>query len=239
MSEPKYRDYEWLYTQYYEKERSITEIADELDVDHTTISKWRRKLDVPKPSATVELDCPVCGKTFEEYQSRIDRVEHANVCSPSCHYEGRSTGIIGRNVEDGYDVEPTFLQRECENCGVKFITTPSEDNLHCSRECFLEVHSNRMSGEGNPAYVDGSSREKRCWRGEDWNKIRLKVYERDNYTCQRCGQKCISRSDFDGNNGGRIIQAHHIRPYQTPEDNDLDNLLTLCASCHAEVENKE
>lgn len=237
VSERKYRDYDWLYSEYYEKERPITELAEELDVDHTTISKWRRKLGVPKPTATVELECPVCGDDFEEYQSRVDRTEHANVCSRECHYEGRRQGIIGRNVgEDGYDVEPTHLDRECKNCGVEFVTTPAEDNLHCSRDCFLELHSERMNGEGNPAWVDGSSRDKRCWRGEDWDEIRLKVYERDEYTCQRCGVDCISRRDYNGENGDRIIQAHHIDPYESPEDNNLDNLVTLCSSCHTEVE---
>ena len=232
----KYRNREWLFEQYVDKGRSITDIAEELGVDHTTISKWRRKLNIPKPSKKVELECPVCGDTFTRYKSKVERANHANVCSRTCHYEGRSLGIIDRDVEGGYNVEPTVYQRECKNCGGEFSTTATEDYQHCSRGCFLEAHSDRMTGKGNPAYIDGSTKEKRCYRGPHWAKTRKKVYERDNYTCQRCGVKCISRKAFNGENGEKLIQAHHINGYESPDSNTMDNLVTLCASCHGEVE---
>ena len=239
MGKPLYRDKEWLQKEYVENGRSITDIADQLGIDHTTVSKWRRKLGVPKPSQEVELECPVCGSEFTRTQSKVDRVNHANVCSRSCHYKARSMGIIGRDIEGGYDVEPTVYERECDNCGEEFNTTASEDYDHCSRECFLEAHSDHMAGQGNPAYVDGTSKKKRCYRGPHWAKTRKEVYQRDGYTCQRCGVKCISRKAYNGENGGKLIQAHHIKEYETPEDNTLDNLTTLCARCHGEVEGGE
>lgn len=237
--EPKYRDEDWLHEQYVEKGRSITDIADELDVDHTTISKWRRRLDIPKPSRTVELECPVCGDEFTRTKAKVERVEHTNVCSRECIYEGRSEGIIGRQVDGGYDVSETVHTRECPVCGDEFDTTASEDYKHCSRQCFLDAHSERMAGEGNPSYIDGSSYDKRCHRGAHWERERKKVYERDDYTCRRCGRKCISRDKFNGSDGDRIIQAHHVNGYDSPEDNTLDNLVTLCARCHGEVEGGE
>lgn len=232
----KYRDPDWLREQYVEKQRSLKDIASELGVDHTTVSKWRRRLDVPKPTAKKTLECPVCSKEFERTRSKIERAKHANVCSRECHYKARSEGIIGRDVQGGYDTEPTTLKRECENCGSVFHTTLSEDYKHCSRGCFLTVHSERMAGESNPAYAGGESQEKRSYRGPHWAKTRQRVYERDGYTCQRCAVKCISRRDYDGQNGGKLIQAHHIEAYEAPEDNTMDNLVTLCASCHGAVE---
>ena len=234
--ERKYRNREWLYEEYVEKRRPITDIADELGCDHTTISKWRRKLGIPKPSRSVELECPVCDDTFTRSVSEVERTKHANVCSRECIYEARSRGIIGREVKGGYDVSETTFTKECPACGEEFTTTASKDYRHCSRDCFLDMHSERMSDEGNPAYVDGSTKEKRCYRGSNWVRIRRRVYERDGYTCQRCGVKCISRSDYNGENGGEIIQAHHISGYEDESDNELDNLITLCASCHSEVE---
>ena len=236
MEEPKYRDGDWLRREYYEKQRTITEIADELGVDHTTVSKWRRKLDIPKPSAKVTLECPVCGDGFTRTKSKVERAKHANVCSRECLYEGRSEGIIGREVKGGYDTSETEYTKECPACGDEFTTMASEDYRHCSRECFLDMHSERMSGEGNPAFVNGSSRQRRCYRGSNWARIRREVYERDDYTCQRCGVKCVSRDNYDGTNGERIIQAHHIGGYESPKDNKLAELVTLCASCHGEVE---
>jgi len=236
MGKPKYRDEDWLRKEYYENGRTITDIADELGVDHTTVSKWRRKLDVPKPPRTVELECPVCGDEFTRRKSNVERAKHANVCSRECLYEARSRGIIGREVNGGYDTSPTVHERECPACGGAFGTTASEDYKYCSRECFLSEHSENMAGESNPAYVDGSSQEKRSHRGPHWEHKRKRAYERDGYTCQRCGVDCISRRNYDGSNGDRIIQAHHIDGYESPDDNTLENLVTLCVSCHAEVE---
>jgi len=285
MDKPKYRDKDWLHRQYVERGRSITDIADELGVDHTTISKWRRKLDIPKPSAKVTLECPVCGDEFTRSKSRIERAKHASVCSRDCHYQGRSEGIIKREVEGGYkhshyagesngqarvgaeentvEIDCRFCgdsfqapesqdrvycsrqcyeqsrnrqQATCSKCGDKFTHPSSDDRKYCSRTCFESVHSKRMAGENNPAYKDGSAADKRCHRGPHWSRIRRRVYERDEYTCQRCGVKCISRGDYDGTNGERIIQAHHINGYESPEDNDLSELVTLCASCHGAVE---
>lgn len=232
----KYRDADWLHRQYVEKQRSLKDIADELDVDHTTISKWRRKLEIPKPTAKKTLKCPVCGGEFKRTRSKIERAKHANVCSRECQYKGRSMGVIGRDVEGSYDTKPTTVKRECENCGDTFHTTLSEDCKHCSRECFLAVHSDRMAGEGNPAYIDSSSKDKRCYRGPHWAQKRQQVYERDGYSCQRCGVRCISRRDYNGENGEKLIQAHHIDGYESPESNSMDNLVTLCASCHGAVE---
>lgn len=236
MDGPRYRDREWLREQYFERGRTLTDIAAELGVDHTTISKWRRKLDIPKPTRTIDLDCPVCGTAFTRTRAKVERAKHANVCSRECLYEGRSVGIICREVKDGYDTSPTTHERECSVCGETFHTTASEDYKHCSRACFLDAHSERMAGDGNPAYMDGSEREKRCDRGPHWARIRRRAYERDGYTCQRCARKCISRGDYDGSNGESLIQAHHIDGYETPDDNALDNLITLCARCHGEVE---
>lgn len=236
MGKRKYRDSEWLKQEYYDKERSITSIAEELGVDHTTISKWRRKLEVPKPTSKVILECPVCGDNYTRHKSKVKRAKHASVCSRECHYKGREMGIIKREVNGGYDTSPEIIERECAECADMFGTTRSQDYKYCSRDCFLDAHSKDMAGENNPAYKDGSASEKRCNRGPHWARIRKKVYERDNYTCQRCGGDCISRRDYNGSNGDMIIQAHHIDAYDTPKDNQLNNLVTLCASCHAEVE---
>ncbi len=57
-----------------------------------------------------------------------------------------------------------------------------------------------------------------------WKELRKIVYKRDNYRCQECGVHC---------HNGKRINAHHI-DYDITK-NDLFNLITLCASCHAKT----
>lgn len=77
-------------------------------------------------------------------------------------------------------------------------------------------------------YIDGRSKEKgyanRLY-GDDWFKIRELVLYRDNYSCRRCGKK------------QKLLHIHHIIPYLKSFDNSLNNLITLCPSCHRRVEN--
>ncbi len=49
--------------------------------------------------------------------------------------------------------------------------------------------------------------------------IRFKVLERDEFKCQRCGYAFLEVHHIDGNR----------------ENNDLNNLITLCRKCHFEI----
>jgi len=64
----------------------------------------------------------------------------------------------------------------------------------------------------------------------DWPKIRDRVRERDKYTCQVCGAIETDRQH----------DVHHKIPFRTfataQEANRLENLTTLCRTCHQNVE---
>ncbi len=71
--------------------------------------------------------------------------------------------------------------------------------------------------------------------GPDWPKIRERVRTRDSFRCQICGQP----------ENGRQHDVHHkipFRNFKTPNGIDLaqahrlDNLITLCSSCHRKAE---
>jgi hypothetical protein len=57
----------------------------------------------------------------------------------------------------------------------------------------------------------------------DWDDLRRKVYARENYRCQNCGQ------------GGREMHAHHIVPLANGGSNELGNLACLCRDCHESI----
>ena len=77
--------------------------------------------------------------------------------------------------------------------------------------------------------------------GPNWKRQRIKAINRDNFICQVCGS-----IDFFPN---VLPDVHHIYPRRVfgyiPKENQnyrwanhLDNLISLCASCHRSVEMK-
>ncbi len=66
--------------------------------------------------------------------------------------------------------------------------------------------------------------------GPDWGKTRERVRARDGYKCQVCGTPETKRQH----------DVHHKTPFRTftsrEEANRLENLTTLCPSCHKKVE---
>jgi hypothetical protein len=63
---------------------------------------------------------------------------------------------------------------------------------------------------------------------DDWNWRRKKAYERDDYSCTRCGAK-------GGSDGNTELHAHHELPISQGGSHKLSNLTTVCKSCHEEI----
>lgn len=58
-----------------------------------------------------------------------------------------------------------------------------------------------------------------------WQRKRLEVMNRDDFTCQLCQTK------------EKTLHVHHEQYKGDPWDVDIDKLRTLCEDCHAAVEN--
>ena len=95
--------------------------------------------------------------------------------------------------------------------------------------CYMRaVNSERMQGGNNPTYrgeghhwwKGGITDDRRSATYKSW---RNGVWERDKYTCQRCG----------GGVGGSIV-AHHLNGFDNYVEwrFDVDNGVTLCDMCH-------
>lgn len=80
-------------------------------------------------------------------------------------------------------------------------------------------------GSNNPNWKGGVTPENLIARNNAaFHKWRKEVFERDHYTCQRCGDK----------KGGNL-HPHHIKKFSDYKKirYDINNGITLCFGCHA------
>lgn len=62
--------------------------------------------------------------------------------------------------------------------------------------------------------------------GEDWTQVREEALQRDEHRCKLCGST-------------DRVEVHHIVKHHPGGENKLDNLVTLCASCHRKARNSQ
>lgn len=90
-------------------------------------------------------------------------------------------------------------------------------------ECGVKNRSGENHPDWNPSLTDEERLENR--KHPEYKEWRLKVYERDKYTCQCCGD-----------NKGHNLNAHHLDSHDWAIDKrtDVDNGITLCDICHTD-----
>ena len=199
---------------------------------------------------TTNKTCQICGGVFYARASQIKR-GGGKFCSQKCGGVWRSKEFVGEN-------SPTWkggsITRKCETCGmafkVKACRIKNNNSRFCSQRCFGVWRSKYQIKENNP-----------CWRGgvtpiaqkiktsDAYNHWRKQIFKRDNYTCQKCGDRA-----------GGNINAHHIKRFSVilndikqkfpllslsdvavnyPDLWDIKNGVTLCKKCHIEAHCKQ
>jgi len=118
-----------------------------------------------------------------------------------------------------YDNEMINKNR-CKKCGAKRAKNTSE---YC-QDCYRGPITKRWNSE----LTDEFRKEGRTINPE-YSVWRLSVFERDKYTCKKCGD----------NKGGNLI-AHHLYSFKDYPilRTILSNGITLCESCHKDFHQK-
>jgi len=187
--------------------------------------------------------CEICGKEFKVIHAKILEGK-GKYCSNTCRHIGKRNrqechcvvcGIsflihpsdiaLGRGKYCSNECRYIGLQKriegECLICKKKLIWSLSRQGLYCSYECV-------MKGRANFRHLHA-----KAYRGPNWNTQKLAVLKRDNNTCQYCHHK----QQVDEPR----LSVHHIKPFREfhgdwENANQLNNLITLCASCHVRAE---
>ncbi|MGK5094306.1 HNH endonuclease signature motif containing protein [Deltaproteobacteria bacterium TL4] len=66
---------------------------------------------------------------------------------------------------------------------------------------------------------------------KEWAYISRYVRECFNFHCAKCGEECL-----DYNLPEKRLQVHHID--ECPQNNEIENLIPLCAPCHLQIESE-
>jgi len=86
------------------------------------------------------------------------------------------------------------------------------------------LFSLQRQGNKNPSWLGGKAQEGYIW---NWRLISQKIRERDNFTCQLCGDQILKQSKK------RFLTAHHID--YNKNNNNSHNLISLCNFCNSSV----
>jgi len=154
--------------------------------------------------------CLYCGKEISR------RHRQTKYCSRACFAKAHT-------------VPPqTFTCIQCgEGFTIKLQPSRAGQRKFCSQQCHYEW----MCGENSPNWHGG----RESYYGPNWPAQRRATRKRDNYTCRICSTT--------ENSIEREMDVHHVipidafEPQQWEEANCLDNLITLCHSCHLKVHN--
>ncbi len=173
-----------------------------------------------------EFVCANCGRVAFKDKKQLELWEHS-FCSRQCQIEFYKKP---ENKVCGTD-SPKYSQVEvrCEWCGKLFYTYQclKHKARFCSKKCRNDWQSDMMKGSRHPNWKGGKTEQRALdMISREYKAWRKAVFERDHYTCQRCGD----------NKGGNL-RAHHIKPYSDfPElRHEVSNGITLCETCHIKV----
>lgn len=109
----------------------------------------------------------------------------------------------------------------CKDCGEQVKHHGSTWCIRCGPK-----------GERSSFYKDGEGYERRTFkqnffRSLDFQKLRIQIFQRDDFTCQICFEK------------GKYLNIDHIKSFLNYPDLRINpnNLRTLCVECHRNTPN--
>lgn len=233
---PPWRDPEKLAELYYGDELSMQDIAEQFGTTRQTIWNWmerfgmeRRGLHESHTTGAPELlkdPDALRRELIEVGKTRQQVADELGVSQPTVTKWALDHGITGSN----HNRPP--VEVECDWCG-KSLTRPrwrveTTDHRFCDDDCRGAWISEHYSGPDNQNWRGGHYEY-----GPGWNREKREaVRERDGLECVACG---LTQDDHIDRYAEKL-HVHHITPARKFDDpmkrNAMDNLTTLCRTCH-------
>lgn len=171
-------------------------------------------------SKKVVVVCDKCGDSNIIQMQSYHRAKHTGLCL-SCAKTGKMCGdenhFFGKHHSD-----ETRKKLRAQKIG----KTPPNLGKHHSDETREKMVIAARSRWG--ARYGTSDENLHFYNSPEYQRWRTSVFDRDNFTCQNCG-------DSSGGN----LNAHHILPYRDWREPQYSlnpsNGITLCKRCHRET----
>ena len=201
------------------------------------------------------MKCPKCGKLFEKKKSLTnhyrwcsDKKQHNKFRNS---YSDKMSEFMKKNnpakrPEVRKTISNTLKRKYKEGVIVSFFK---------NNDKIKKMSSKRMKGH-NPNADGRVTRGKHIWKnkkhpmlgihrwnsdnpnwqgglkalpyGPEWNnKLKQEIKERDDYTCQLCGDKILKQTKR------KFLSVHHID--YNKKNNSKNNLISLCNFCNSSV----
>lgn len=156
--------------------------------------------------ATVELRQDISKLLESRRSQRRNRRSKLWYRKPRFLNRRNRKGKVAPSVQNKIDCHLTIIRKVCSMLPVvNIIVETAEFDLH-------KLKNPNVSGK---EYQDGGQK--------DFYNVKSAVLNRDNYTCQICGEKDTR------------LEVHHIQFRSKGGSNRMDNLVTLCRDCHKQI----
>lgn len=210
-------DKDTLYKLYILERKSLKGVADEAGVTATTIQRWLRQHGIPTRT-----------------RSEARRVAKKHAYSEETLEAMRTRAATARariTQESRARQREKMKGRSPHNKGKTW--TEEERAAHMASRASDEYREKLAASKRGPKshLWKGGKTPDSSLHGWEWRKRRQEVYERDSWICADCGCHCLNTKDSKAN-PHRKIQAHHIVPRRYGGSDEMENLVTLCMSCH-------
>jgi hypothetical protein len=176
----------------------------------------------------MKVNCAYGNRELERTSSRAKR---RCFCSESHHmfFRYRSGLSDARQIIEGAHEALAFKNwnRGVPNFKLRGDNNPAKSSAVRAKISASKIETNWMRGRTGALhhnYLGG----KIWWRGKDWDDIKLVAKTRDGFQCVQCGRTEQEQLQLVG----MPLSVDHIIMYRISHDNSLDNLQTLCSSCH-------
>jgi hypothetical protein len=187
-------------------EFTLLRAEDEKKKRHGQAARYCSHVCAGRALKSAGLPCMRCGTPT----GSTDRRRH--FCSQGCRDAVRDERRWGKT-------------KVCPQCA-RIFPYSSVRQVYCDRICADMAHSDRMVGEGNSHYKDGSS------YGLWFRKMRPLIMERDENRCRACEREdeMVPTGRGDHFQFKSALLVHHIN--HRPQDNWPENLILICGACH-------